>query len=110
MNTNFSILESVNIKRRTNFLTYNIEQNYTSSYQKLVLLFCTRNINCKNIIKVKKSVLKSIQVSKKATFSNQVRENNIAKFVVVFNKKNETIIRFPQVQEEFREASKFITN
>ena len=59
---------------------------------------------------MKKSVLNSIQVSKEATFSNQVRENNIAKFVVVFNKKNETIIRFPQVQEEFREASKFITN
>ena len=55
-------------------------------------------------------LLRFVTSKQKATFSIQIRENNIAKCVVVFNKKNETIIRFPQVQEEFREASKFITN
>ena len=61
--------------------------------------------------KYKKIVLRFTTSKQNATFSTQVRENIIAKcVVVVFNKKNETIIRFPQVQEEFREASKFITN
>ena len=61
--------------------------------------------------KYKKILLRFPTSKQNATFSIQVRENNIAKcVVVVFNKKNETIIRFPQVQEEFREASKFITN
>ena len=61
--------------------------------------------------KYKKIVLRFTASKQNATFSTQVRKNIIAKcVVVVFNKKNETIIRFPQVQEEFREASKFITN
>ena len=85
------------------------EQSYISGYHNLLIhkFLCKKH----KLQKYKKILLRFYTSKQNATFSIQVRENIIAKcVVVVFNKKNETIIRFPQVQEEFREASKFITN